>query len=173
MTDPLIESLIDVTAFDRLSPMAAGTMLTPVCASNAWIVAMVALRPHGSLELLSTRSDEALELMEWSDVLQALDAHPRIGDRVTGTGQEALWSRAEQSGAAAVAADVEAALRAGNVEYEQRFGHVFLICATGRSANQMLAALRERLANDETAEQAVVRAELTAIVRLRLAKTFR
>jgi 2-oxo-4-hydroxy-4-carboxy-5-ureidoimidazoline decarboxylase len=63
-------------------------------------------------------------------------------------------------------------LRDGNAEYEQRFGHIFLICATGRTAEQLLTALRERLANDDPAEREVVRRELTAIVRLRLAKTF-
>jgi 2-oxo-4-hydroxy-4-carboxy-5-ureidoimidazoline decarboxylase len=169
MTDPLADQLIDLASFDRLSPMAAGTILKPVCASGAWIVAMVATRPHGTLELLGTRSDEALAAMEWSDVLQALEAHPRIGERVSGAGIEASWSRQEQSGAG----DAGAELQQANVEYEQRFGHVFLICASGRSAEEMLTALRGRLANDEAAEQAVVRAELTAIVRLRLAKTFR
>src|SRR5882757_9432659 len=104
--------MVDVTAFDRLSPMAAGALLTPICASEAWIVAMVATRPHGTLELLGTRADEALAAIEWSDVLQALDAHPRIGDRVTGGGLEGSWSREEQSGAAGAGA----ALRAGNVE---------------------------------------------------------
>ena len=166
MDDPLI----DVAAFDALSPMAAGTLLTPVCASNAWIVAMVATRPHGTLDLLRTRSDEALAALEWPDIQQALDAHPRIGERARAEGLESTWSQAEQSGV--VDADAEA-LREGNIEYEQRFGHVFLICATGLTSAQMLAALRERLGHDEAAERVVVRAELTKIVRLRLQKTFR
>lgn len=165
-----VELRLDVGAFDALSPMAAGTLLTPVCASDAWIVAMVATRPHGTLELLSTRSDEALAALEWPDVGQALAAHPKIGERAGGDEREAAWSREEQSGA--VDADAED-LRAGNVAYEQRFGHVFLICATGRSSGEMLATLRDRLGHDDAVEREVVRAELAKIVRLRLAKTLR
>jgi 2-oxo-4-hydroxy-4-carboxy-5-ureidoimidazoline decarboxylase len=168
----MTEPLIGVAAFDVLSPMAAGTLLKPVCGSGAWIVAMVATRPHATMDLLMTRSDEALAAIEWSDVLQALAAHPRVGDRPQGDGLEATWSRQEQSGTAGAATDVAEALRAGNVEYEERFGHVFLICATGRTSEQMLAALSERLDNDEDTEREVVRRELTEIVRLRLSKTF-
>ncbi len=74
---------------------------------------------------------------------------------------------------ASASTDVEAGLRAANLAYEERFGHVFLICATGRSAAGMLAALRGRLGNDPAAEREVVRDELRRIVALRLGKTFR
>ena len=95
----------------------------------------------------------------------------RHGDRVTGTDRESAWSRQEQSGAAD--STVAEQLLAGNVAYEARFGHVFLICATGRSPQGMLAELRRRLDNTTEAERGVVRAELREIVRLRLIKTFR
>ncbi len=167
----MTEAVIDVAAFDLLSPVAAGVLLTPVCASEAWIVAMVATRPHETLDLLETRSDEAVQHMEWPDVEQALAAHPRIGERAGGGGTEARWSRQEQSTVTGVDDDVTHALHEGNVAYEERFGHVFLICATGRTPTQMLAALHERLDNDVAAERDVVRRELAAIVRVRLAKT--
>jgi 2-oxo-4-hydroxy-4-carboxy-5-ureidoimidazoline decarboxylase len=157
----------DAAAFDRLSSPAAQALLRPACASDAWLTALAAGRPYGSVAAVQARSDEVLAGLGWPDVEQALQAHPRIGDRPAGTGTEAGWSREEQSAATGSAGE----LRAGNLEYEERFGQVFLICATGRTAEQILAALRARLGNDPETERAVVRAELAKIVRLRLAKT--
>ncbi|MCW2594788.1 MAG: decarboxylase [Jatrophihabitans sp.] len=165
------EALLQTTAFDALSAPAAEALLRAACASSAWIEAMVIGRPYGSFDALAARSDETLAGLTWPDLEEALAAHPRIGDRAGGEDRAATWSREEQSGTGAAQADVAAALRDGNVAYEQRFGHIFLICATGRTAEQLLTALRERLANDDPAEREVVRRELTAIVRLRLAKT--
>lgn len=101
---------------------------------------------------------------------EALAAHPRIGDRPDAAGRDARWSRTEQTGTAGAGEEVRRALAEGNLAYERRFGHVFLIRATGRSAREMLAELRVRLRNDAGTERAVVRAELAAIVDLRLVK---
>ena len=98
---------------------------------------------------------------------------PGGGSQAPGEEREAAWSRQEQADAAAATPDVQAALRAGNLAYETRFGHIFLICATGQSATDMLAALRRRLSNEPGAEREIVRDELLRIVRLRLAKAFR
>ncbi|MFI0411444.1 2-oxo-4-hydroxy-4-carboxy-5-ureidoimidazoline decarboxylase [Actinomadura sp. 3N508] len=133
------------------------------CASHRWVKA-VAGRRYRDLTELRDAGAAALDDLEWPDVEEALAAHPRIGDRVGG------WSRAEQSGMDDAALDVRAALIEGNRAYEDRFGHVFLICATGRTAGAMLGDLRERLGNDVEAERAVVRRELAKIVDLRLAK---
>jgi 2-oxo-4-hydroxy-4-carboxy-5-ureidoimidazoline decarboxylase len=95
-----------------------------------------------------------------------MSEHPRIGDRSVRGGMSA----AEQSGAAAASDEVRQGLVDGNVAYEQRFGHVFLICASGLSGQEMLDQLRARLDNDEEAERAVVRAELKKITRLRMTK---
>ncbi len=160
---------IDAAAFDRLSDAAAQALLHPVCASDAWIAALVAGRPYGSLPAIEVRSDEVLAGLDWSDVAQAVDAHPRIGDRPAAGGQEAEWSRAEQSAAAGGTDE----LRAGNLAYEERFGQVFLICATGLSSEEILTRLRERLDHDVEHERGVVRGELAKIVRLRLAKALR
>src|SRR5262249_36850719 len=103
----------------------------------------------------------AFDALDWADVAEAMDAHPRIGDRVSGQ------SAAEQSG---VADGTRAALAAGNAAYEERFGHVFLICATGLSGEQMLAALRQRLDHDQEKERMVATAELRQITLLRLRK---
>jgi 2-oxo-4-hydroxy-4-carboxy-5-ureidoimidazoline decarboxylase len=143
--------------------------LAACCASRRW-VAVLAGRSYADLGELRAASKRALDDLEWADVEEALAAHPRIGERARGGTREAGWSRAEQSGADGAARRVRDALIAGNQAYEERFGHVFLICASGLSAEEMLGELRSRLGNDATAERAVVREELTKIVDLRLVK---
>jgi 2-oxo-4-hydroxy-4-carboxy-5-ureidoimidazoline decarboxylase len=139
------------------------------CASRRWVEA-VAGRPYADLRALQAASRRALGELEWADVEEALAAHPRIGERVRGRSREAGWSRGEQAGMDGAAAGLQDALVEGNRAYEERFGHVFLICASGRSALEMLSDLRERLGNDVETERDVVRAELAKIVDLRLAK---
>ena len=99
---------------------------------------------------------------------QALDAHPRIGERAEGASTEAQWSRREQSAVGTSDAATQDALRAGNAAYERRFGHVFLIRAAGRSAEEMAAELDRRLANDDARERAEVTEQLAQITRLRV-----
>jgi len=164
--------MVPVAEFDRGTAEEAAGLLRPACGSDRWIHRLVDGRPYGSLEALTAASDAAIAVLTWPDIEKALDSHPRIGDRAPGAGRESSWSRQEQAATAGAGGDVQARLRAGNAEYEERFGHVFLICATGRSAEQMLSALRARLGHDPVTEREVVRAELTGIVRLRLAKTF-
>ena len=150
---------------------AAG--LLRACASTRWIERMISGRPYRSMEALTAASDGVLATLGWPDIEQALAAHPRIGARGAGHGREAAWSRQEQSGTRDAGPEVQAGLRAGNAAYEERFGHVFLICATGMSAASMLAALQARLGHDPATEREVVRGELTKIVRLRLARSFK
>ena len=144
--------------------------LLACCASRRWAAAVLAGRPYRDAAALTALSNATLEALDWADIRQALAAHPQIGEQAAGTGREADWSRREQSAAATPDADLRAALTAGNVEYLRRFGHVFLICATGLPAEEILAALHRRLGNDEATEREVVRDELTRIVRLRLAR---
>ncbi|WP_460369248.1 2-oxo-4-hydroxy-4-carboxy-5-ureidoimidazoline decarboxylase [Actinocorallia lasiicapitis] len=153
--------------FNALTAAEAEQSLLACCAAPQWAAAVAAGRPYGDYSALTNRSDQALSGLGWPQINKALDAHPRIGERAAGTSREAAWSRQEQSGAADAdrAAFVEA-----NRAYEDRFGHVFLICATGRSAAEMLEAARARLGNAAETERGVVRGELTAITRLRLGK---
>lgn len=153
---------------DARPQQEAEAELLPCCASVRWAAEVAARRPYPDLATLRAVSAAALDALGWDDVLQALSAHPRIGERAAGDGREARWSRGEQA-AATTDGDTAAELVAGNLAYEQRFGHVFLVCATGLSAERVLAALRTRLANDVDTERRVVRAELAAIVELRLA----
>jgi 2-oxo-4-hydroxy-4-carboxy-5-ureidoimidazoline decarboxylase len=162
-----------LTTLDTETQQDAEAELLACCAAPRWAAEVAARRPYRDLDTLCQVSDAVLAALDWSDVLLALAGHPRIGERAAGDGRSAGWSRSEQSGVTGqTGADerLAAELTGGNAEYERRFGHVFLICASGRGAGEILAALRERLGNDEATEQSVVRAELRAIVNLRLAR---
>jgi 2-oxo-4-hydroxy-4-carboxy-5-ureidoimidazoline decarboxylase len=156
--------------FNTLPADRAGEALSACCASRHWVSEVAAARPYATVGDLYDAVAEYLRLLKWPDVLEALSAHPRIGERARGDSREAAWSRAEQSAAGAADARTAAELAAANAAYEDKFGHVFLIRATGRTAAEMLAAALDRLDHDELAEQAVVRRELGQIVRLRLDK---
>lgn len=157
-----------VELFNGLPAEQAEADLLACCAVPRWAAEVTSLRPYpGRSELLSV-ADAAVRSLTWAEVAQALAAHPRIGERVAGTGREAAWSRREQSGAAHAHLATRAALVQANREYEQRFGHVFLIFASGRSDIEMLAAARERLGNGDDDERAVIAGELRKIALLRL-----
>jgi len=169
-----------LVAFDAETQQEAEAELLACCASRRWAAEVAARRPYNDLDTLRRVSDAALAALDWSDVQEAMAAHPPIGkrpsskrhsgERAHGEERDATWSRSEQAAAATDDRQTADELAAGNAEYEQRFGHVFLICASGLSAGQVLAALRERLGNDEEAERRVVREELRRIVELRLAR---
>jgi 2-oxo-4-hydroxy-4-carboxy-5-ureidoimidazoline decarboxylase len=142
--------------------------LLACCAAPRWAREVAAGRPYPDRTALADRARAILDGLEWSEIRTALDAHPRIGERPTGAGVEAAWSRTEQSGMDAASTETKTALVEANRAYEQRFGHVLLIFATGRTDIEMLDAARRRLGNDETTERGVVRAELARIVALRL-----
>lgn len=156
--------------FHALATDDAREALRACCATPAWVDAMLAGRPYPSRDAMLGRAREALAELDWDAVRMALDAHPRIGERASGSGQEAAWSRSEQSGMDGSSAQVRAALVEANRAYEERFGHVFLIFATGRTDIEMLEAARARLGNDEATERAIVREELRKIVELRVVK---
>jgi 2-oxo-4-hydroxy-4-carboxy-5-ureidoimidazoline decarboxylase len=142
--------------------------LLACCAAPAWASEVAARRPYPDVEALVSAADAALRRLTWSDVAQALSAHPRIGERAAGAGREAAWSRREQAGVAGADATTRAALERANREYEERFGHLFLIFASGRSEAEILAAARARLGNDDATEREVVKDELRRIALLRL-----
>ncbi|MEW1844066.1 2-oxo-4-hydroxy-4-carboxy-5-ureidoimidazoline decarboxylase [Nonomuraea angiospora] len=153
--------------FNARSPAGAEEELLACCASRAFAAKVAALRPYDDVDELAATAEAAVRDLGWDDVMEALRAHPRIGERAAGDGRQASWSRQEQSG---VEEEARQALAAGNKAYEDRFGHVYLVCATGLTGAQLLARLRERLGNDEESERAAVRGELAAITALRLRK---
>ena len=137
------------------------------CASTAWAAALAEERPVADIDALCVASERITRALPWDEVLAALAGHPRIGQAPSGKGQEAASSRREQAGVAADPALAQA-LAAGNRAYEERFGHLYLVRAAGRSGQEMLALLDERLGNDPLVEQDVVRQQLAEITSLRL-----
>ncbi|HTR90892.1 MAG TPA: 2-oxo-4-hydroxy-4-carboxy-5-ureidoimidazoline decarboxylase [Trebonia sp.] len=150
-----------LVAFNAAPAEEALAVMRGCCASARFATAMAAGRPYPSADAAAAAVDAVFATLTWDDVQEAMDGHPRIGARVSGQ------SAAEQSG---VADETRAALVAGNAAYEERFGHVFLICATGLSGDQMLAALHRRMDNDEQSERVVAAAELRKITVLRVRK---
>jgi 2-oxo-4-hydroxy-4-carboxy-5-ureidoimidazoline decarboxylase len=136
------------------------------CASRTFAKAVADGRPYPDPAALLTAVDAIFKGLSWDDIVEARNEHPRIGDRAVRSGMSA----AEQSGAAAASDEVRQGLADGNLAYEQRFGHVFLICASGLSGQEMLDQLQARLEHDDEAERAVVREELRKITRLRMTK---
>ena len=147
------------------SPDQALARLLDCCASLKWATRIVSSRPYPSLDGLFARADVTLENLSEAEVDKALAGHPRIGERSAHAS-----SRREQAGVAGADADTLAALAEGNRVYERRFGHVYLVCADGRSAEELLDVLRARLGNDPETERRVLRVELAKINRLRLGR---
>jgi 2-oxo-4-hydroxy-4-carboxy-5-ureidoimidazoline decarboxylase len=158
---------------DALPADRAEEQLAACCAARAWIARMVAGRPYADVDELLATSDRAVQELGPDDLAEALAAHPRIGQRVAGSSPEAAWSRQEQSGMADADAEVRAALREGNLAYEERFDRVFLIRAAGRSPAEVLTELRRRLDNDPGTEQREIAEQLRQITRLRLERSLR
>ncbi|MFF5204709.1 2-oxo-4-hydroxy-4-carboxy-5-ureidoimidazoline decarboxylase [Streptosporangium sp. NPDC000396] len=176
-----------LAGFNALSTAEAEAQLLTCCASRTFARNVAALRPCRDLDQLGAAAAAAVRDLDWPDVREALSAHARIGEappasrpspstgdrgaeRAGGAGRESSWSRQEQSGVIGAGQAVLDELAEGNRAYEERFGHIYLICATGLSAEEMLTRLRERLGNEDEAEREVVRAELAKITRLRVAK---
>lgn len=157
---------VTLAEFNAAPAEAAQRDLLACCASRTFARVMSDGRPYLEPAAALAAVDTTFGVLSWDDIIESMNAHPRIGDRVTPGG----WSAAEQSGAESAGQDVRRALADGNAAYEQRFGYVFLICASGLSGRQMLDQLQARLGHDPDSEQAVVRDELRKITRLRLTK---
>src|SRR5579862_686639 len=155
-----------LAAFNAASPQAAERDALACCASRSFAKLIAEGRPYRDLAGLHAAVDVAFASLSWDDIVESMNEHPRIGDRPPGGG----WSAAEQSGAASAGDQVRLALAEGNVAYEKRFGHVFLICASGLSGQEMLTQLEARLGHDEEAERVIVRRELLKITQLRMTK---
>ena len=156
---------------DALNAMAAPEaedLLLRCCASRRWAEEVAAGRPYVDEEALFAAADAALARLGEADLDEALTGHPRIGEPPSGAGGS--WSRREQSRVTAAPDETRAALAESNRAYEERFGHVYLVCAKGMDAGELLAVLRRRLRNDPATERRVLRAELGKINRLRLVR---
>ena len=156
---------------DSASPEEARQLLTTCCGSSAWVERMLRRRPFGNADALLTAAPQAWLDLTHTDWLEAFSHHPKIGDRASLARRFAATahlSSHEQSGVADASAQVLDELAAANRTYEEKFGYIFIVCATGKSAAEMLAMLRARLLNDGETEIRVAAAEQAKITDLRL-----
>ena len=166
----------ELTRFNQLPAPAALQALLDCCSASTWAEQMTAGRPYASAEDAIRRSGTIVAALTVTDLATALAGHPRIGERTLpgapevsdGTSRAVGWSRREQAGVDPGDGATKYALAEGNLEYEQRFGHIYLASAAGRTGTELLALLRGRLENEPEDEWQVVRTELQKINALRL-----
>ncbi len=160
-------------ALQAYSAAAARDALKACCGASAWCGAMAAARPFADQAALHQQADFAFDRLATKDWLEAFACHPKIGDidsmRMKYAGN-AAWSRGEQAGVDQATEKLLRELAAANAAYEQRFGYIFIVCASGKSAAEMLELLRGRLDNPPEAELAIAAAEQRKITHLRLDK---
>jgi 5-hydroxyisourate hydrolase / 2-oxo-4-hydroxy-4-carboxy-5-ureidoimidazoline decarboxylase len=163
--------LEEVNALDEES---AARTLRRCCGSSRWAQAMVRTRPFPSAAAMMDLGDAVWVSLDAADWFEAFAAHPRIGEGPAGVGssetRNARWEGEEQSGARLADADARRRLAEGNRQYEARFGYIFIVCATGKSVEQMLEMLEARLKNDPHEELRIAAEEQRQITRLRLGK---
>ena len=157
-----------LTRFNTAPPARAAELAHGCLAVPAFALVLATGRPYPSVDAVVGKAEQLARTLSWQQVTTALAAHPRIGDRVAGSSAEATASRREQSGMADADDALRTAMVEGNRAYEERFGHVFLIRAAGRSAAEMLAELQRRLGNSAEAERAEVTEQLAQITALRV-----
>lgn len=161
--------------FNALSTDEAVKDLMRCCGSRRWAMQMAARRPYASLEAVMQTADELWSKLDRADILEAFSHHPKIGDVASLRAKfasTASWASGEQSGVQAASEDVLRQLAEGNDLYEKRFGYIFIVCATGKSAGEMLALLQARIRNRSEQEIRVAAGEQAKITRIRLGKLF-
>lgn len=159
--------------WNRLATEEAVKEILPCCGSQSWARVVASRRPIADEASLVALSDEICSTLNASDWTEAFSRHPRIGERRApqlASAQSAAWSAQEQHGVASAGEATQLALAEGNREYERRFGHVFIVCATGKTAPEVLDILRRRLHNSDDVELREAAEEQRKITNLRLMK---
>ncbi len=161
-----------LAAWNKADEATAFDAMIACCGARRWASAMVALRPIGSVLELSEAADRVWGTMEEADWMEAFACHPRIGERKAAhaTAKSVAWSSQEQRSASSAAENVLTELAEGNAHYEERFGFSYIVCATGKSADEMLAILKRRLLSDRAAELIEAAEQQRQITQIRLGK---
>jgi OHCU decarboxylase len=164
---------VSVAELDAMSKPQASKLLVECCGASRWVSAMLARRPFRTRATVLSAADKIWRSLDPKDWLEAFSNHPRIGERKSAvplSERGSTWAAGEQSGVERADDEVRAALAAANREYEQRFGYIYIVFATGKSAEEMLALARKRLRNDPEVELHTAAEEQRKITRLRLDK---
>ena len=160
-----------LAAWNEAPEPAALEAMLACCAAWRWAQAMVALRPCDSIETLRRNADDAWSAMEPPDWLEAFAAHPRIGARTSlAHDKSSAWSLQEQASTSQTETEVLARLATANKSYEERFGFTYIVCATGKTAEEMLLILERRLANSRETELHEAAQQQHLITQIRLTK---
>ena len=158
---------------DALPAAHASELLAACCGSPRWVSSMVARRPYESLDAVLAAADDIWWSLDPTDWREAFAHHPRIGEQACAALRDERardWSAAEQANVSTAHDTIRDALAAANDEYERKFGYIYIVCATGKSAEDMLSLARERLDNPPDVELRVAAEEQRKIMRLRLEK---
>jgi 2-oxo-4-hydroxy-4-carboxy-5-ureidoimidazoline decarboxylase len=164
---------MNIKRFNKLSRQVTFSELERCCGSTAWVKGMLNAGPFLDKDSLHKKSDEIWSTVSKADILEAFKHHPQIGDvdslkkKFAST---ATWAGNEQKGTSQASDQILLALQKGNQDYLDKFGFIFIVCATGKSAQEMLDLLNERLPNDEAIELHIAAAEQNKITHLRLNK---
>ena len=155
-----------LSELNALEPPRAQQEFLRCCGSPAWAASMTAARPFATVEAMHASADAIWSSLGRGDWLEAFAAHPKIGEQR----KVSAWSAAEQAGMQSADARARTRLAALNTEYEERFGYIFIVCATGKSPQEMLSMLETRLTNGRERELPIAAEEQRKITALRLAK---
>lgn len=161
--------------WNSLDPMLAASEILPCCGSRAWAAELAARRPIVDENLLSITSDAVWRGLPEAAWQEAFDSHPRIGEQKAKAATDASlnWSRSEQSAALSPDEAAKLALAEGNRRYEAKFSRIFIVCASGKSAAEILAILENRMNNDPATELHAAAEQQREITQLRLARWLR
>jgi 2-oxo-4-hydroxy-4-carboxy-5-ureidoimidazoline decarboxylase len=157
--------------FNSLPPAQVESVLMDCCGSTRWAAGVASQRPYADIEALRKSADSVWWKLDRADWLEAFSHHPQIGDKAAGGSDSARkWAEGEQSGARSATDDVKARLGRANRAYFEKFGYIYIICATGKTAEGMLAILNQRLQNDPPSEISIAAEQQRLITRIRLDK---
>jgi len=165
--------LTDIKWLNALPHDEAVKALLQCCGSTRWAEEVSKSRPYSNLETLIASADGVWWSLQPNDWLEAFRSHPRIGEKkaaATVSDRSREWSGQEQAGVSTASRETVDALAALNWAYEQKFGFIFIICATGKTSEEMLEALKQRLENDAETELPIAAFEQGKITELRLKK---
>jgi OHCU decarboxylase len=168
-----MQPMRDLAWFNELAAAEARKELLKCCGASRWVEAVEQARPYASFAQLITRAVEVWWDLDKSDWLEAFRSHPKIGEKKAASAvsaQSQQWSTQEQQGVQNAAQQVVDKLAKLNVDYEKKFGFIFIVCATGKSSDEILALLEQRFANDAATELRIAAAEQAKITELRLRK---
>jgi OHCU decarboxylase len=162
--------MINVAWLNAMSEQDASEAFLTCCGASRWAEQMTARRPYVDETQLLNIAREVWHDLQATDWLQAFAAHPQIGGKPSPASKTAAWSAGEQAGVANAKDATRTALADVNRRYQEKFGWIFIVCATGKSADEMLTLLRQRLDNDPAEELGIAAAEQEKITLLRLHK---